>query len=67
MKHKLVKALGIISIILLFCTLLCGYWIGVHPYGNMKFHAVFSAVSICFAIITQLIFMFKCRFCNKHK
>lgn len=67
MRHKLVKGLGIISIILLCCTLLCGYWVGTHPVEDMKFHAVFSAISVCIAIITEFIFMFKCRFCNKHK
>lgn len=67
MKHKLVNLLGIVSIILLCCTLLCGLWVGSHPISDLKFHAMLSAISVVIAIITQMIFMFKCKFCVNHR
>lgn len=65
MKHILIKGMGILSIVLLCCTLICGGWVATHPMNDMRFHAVFSAVSIGFAMITLLVYMMKCRFCSK--
>lgn len=66
MKHIIIKVMGIISIFLLCCTLICGAWVGSHPNSDMKFHAMLSGSSVIFSIITQIAYMNKCRFCKKH-
>lgn len=65
MKHILVKSLGIISVVLLCCTLLCGVWVGTHEGSDLAFHATLSAVSVITAIISQVVYLLKCRHCGK--
>lgn len=65
MRHKIVKALGILSIILLCCTLICGIWISSHPVEDITFHAGLSAAAVVVALISQIASLCKCRFCKK--
>ena len=66
MKHKLVKCLGVTSIILLCLTLLCGAWVGTHEGSDTSFHAMFSSICVIIAIISQIISLFKCKYCKNH-
>ena len=65
MRHKVVKAMGILSITLLCCCLLCGMWMGTHPDSDKAFHGVFCGITVGFALITQIVYMNKCKFCGK--
>lgn len=64
MKHIMVKGLGILSIVLLCCTLLCGAWVATHETSDVSFHAALSSVSIIIAIISQIVSLVKCKFCK---
>ena len=66
MKHLFVNILGILSIILLSCTLLCGVWVATHEGSDISFHAIFSSVCIVIAILSQLVNLCKCKFCKKN-
>ena len=67
MKHIIVKGLGILSIILLSCTLLCGAWVATHETSDVSFHVAFSSVSIIIAIISQIVSLVKCKFCKARR
>lgn len=67
MKHIIVKVFGIISIVLLSCTLLCGAWVATHETSDITFHAVFSCISIIIALISQTVSLFKCKFCKMRR
>ena len=64
MKHFIVKSLNILTIVLLCCTLLCGAWVATHEITDLSFHATLSAVSVIVAIISEIVSLCKCRFCN---
>ena len=54
------KILGILSIILIVCALICGLWIKFHPQGNdMNFHFLLSLATMLLSLITLLLFVFK--------
>lgn len=57
------KVLGIVSLILIACALLCGLWIRFHPQGSdMRFHFFLSLAAMLFAFITIMLFMIRTRF-----
>ena len=54
------KILGILSIILIVCALICGLWIKFNPQGNdMNFHFLLSLSAMLLALITILFFVIK--------
>lgn len=54
------KILGILSIILIVCALICGLWIKFHPQGNdMNFHFILSLAAMLLALITIILYLFK--------
>lgn len=54
------KALGIVSIILIVCALICGLWMKTHPQGyDVNFHIWLSIAALVSALVTILLFLFK--------
>ena len=54
------KALGIVSVILIVCALICGLWMKIHPQGyDVNFHIWLSVVALASALVTILLFLFK--------
>jgi len=58
------KILGIISIILIACTLICGLWMKYGPVANAvekdtNFHAMLSIGTLLFCLVTIIIYMIK--------
>lgn len=52
------KIMGIVSILLLLCTIICGLWIKAHPEGNdLNFHSILSLASVLVSLITIILFM----------
>ena len=57
---NLTNLMGIISIVLLVCTIICGLWIKFHPKGNdMRFHFKLSLLAVIISLLTIILFMFK--------
>lgn len=55
----LTKILGVISIVLLICTIICGLWIKSNPISDLKFHFTLSLSTVLISLITIILFMFK--------
>lgn len=53
------KLFGGISILLLVCTLICGFWIKANPGEGLEFHGMLSSVSVIFALVTIILFLLK--------
>ncbi|MFV0394596.1 MAG: hypothetical protein ACK5LC_09405 [Coprobacillaceae bacterium] len=53
----LLKVSGIISIVLLSCTIFCGVWLKFHPVDDKSFHFILSISSVIVALITIVLFM----------
>lgn len=53
------KLFGGIAILLLVCTLICGFWVKANPGEGLEFHGMFSTVSVIFALITIILFLLK--------
>lgn len=54
------KVLGVISIVLIVCTLICGLWMKFGPGEKDKnFHAWLSIGTILVCLITIVCYMFK--------
>lgn len=54
------KIMGILSIVLLIATIICGLWIKFHPEGvDLSFHFKLSVTSVFIALITLILFMKK--------
>lgn len=54
------KVLGVVSILLLVSTIICGLWIKSHPAGNdLGFHFRLSLTTVILALITIVLFMIK--------
>jgi len=54
------KILGIITLIMLACTLLCGLWMKFGPgEKDAGFHGMLSIATILLAIVTIIIFIVK--------
>lgn len=53
------KMIGIIAIILIACTMLCGLWMKFGPgEKDANFHAVLSIGTLLFCLVTIVIYMF---------
>lgn len=54
------KILGIITLIMLACTLLCGLWMKFGPgEKDAGFHGMLSVATVILCIITVIFFMIK--------
>ncbi len=54
------KFLGIISIIAIACTLICGFWMKYGPgEKDVNFHMVLSAGTILLCLVTIVVYMIK--------
>jgi len=53
------KILGIVSIVLLVSTIICGLWIKSHPQEDMQFHFVLSLTTVIISLFTIVLFMLK--------
>lgn len=52
------KIIGVISILLLISTIICGLWIKFHPVGNdLNFHFKLSIITVMVSLITIILFM----------
>ena len=56
----LLKIIGVVSILLLICTITCGLWIKFHPVGNdLNFHFKLSIITVILSLVTIILFMIK--------
>jgi hypothetical protein len=56
----LLKIMGIASILLLICTIICGLWIKTHSEGNdLSFHFNLSITTVILSLLTIILFMIK--------
>ena len=54
------KALEIVSIILIVCALICGLWMKIYPQGyDVNFHIWLSIAALVSDLVTILLFLFK--------
>lgn len=54
------KALGIVSIILIVCALICGLWMKTHPQGyDVNFHIWLPIAALVSALVTIVLFLLK--------
>ncbi len=53
----LLKILGILSIVLIATTIICGLWIKSHPQDDIQFHFVLSLSTVLVALVTIVLFM----------
>jgi len=53
------KFLGIGSIVLILCALICGIWMKTHPGSDANFHAGLSILTLIVCLITIVTFMAK--------
>ena len=54
------KILGIISIILIACAMLCGLWLKFAPgEKDANFHAMLSIGTLLFCLVTIILYMVK--------
>lgn len=54
------KIIGVVSILLLICTIICGLWIKFHPVGNdLNFHFKLSIITVILSLVTIILFMIK--------
>ena len=54
------KIIGVVSIILLISTIICGLWIKFNPVGNdLNFHFKLSIITVILALVTIILFMIK--------
>lgn len=52
------KIMGILSIILIACALICGLWMRSHPgEGDKNFHAGLSMATLGVCIVTIILYM----------
>lgn len=55
--NLLLKGMGVISCILLSCTIICGLWIRTHPQEDMQFHFGLSLTAVLVSLVTIILFM----------
>nr|WP_308741878.1 hypothetical protein [uncultured Anaerocolumna sp.] len=55
----LLKLLGIVSIVMLISTIICGLWIRSHPQEDIQFHFVLSLTTVIISLLTIVLFMLK--------
>ncbi|GAA4653615.1 hypothetical protein GCM10023142_07530 [Anaerocolumna aminovalerica] len=55
----LLKLLGIVSIVMLISTIICGLWIKSHPQEDIQFHFVLSLTTVIISLLTIVLFMLK--------
>lgn len=54
------KILGILSIILIVCSLICGLWMKFKPVeGDVNFHSKLSIGTLVMCMVTIIIYMVK--------
>ena len=54
------KIIGVVSIILLISTIICGLWIKFNPVGNdLNFHFKLSIITVILSLVTIILFMIK--------
>lgn len=54
------KIMGVISIILIACSMLCGLWMKFGPgEKDGNFHMMLSIATMLFCLVTIILFMFK--------
>ncbi|QKN24411.1 hypothetical protein [Caproicibacterium lactatifermentans] len=54
------KSMGIISILLIACAMLCGLWMKFGPgEKDASFHGLLSIGTLVFCLVTIILFMFK--------
>ena len=51
------KIFGILSIVLIASTIICGLWIRVHPQEDIQFHFVLSLSTVLVSLVTIILFM----------
>lgn len=51
------RILGIASLVLLACTIICGLWIRKNPIDDKSFHFALSLASVILSFVTILLFM----------
>lgn len=51
------KIMGILSIVLLLCTIICGLWIKFHPQEDIQFHFMLSFITVIMSLFTIVLFM----------
>lgn len=51
------RILGIASLVLLACTVICGLWIRKNPVDDKSFHFVLSLASVILSFVTILLYM----------
>ncbi|WP_156946292.1 hypothetical protein [Clostridium akagii] len=50
--NLVLKIMGLVSIVLLISTIICGLWIKFHPVGNdLNFHFKLSIITVILALI----------------
>lgn len=54
----ILKISGIVCIILLISTIICGLWIKFNPVGNdLNFHFKLSITTVALSLVTIILFM----------
>ena len=54
------KFMGILSIILIVCSMICGAWIYYNPgQGDVKFHAGLSSFAMGITLVSIVLYMIK--------
>ena len=52
------KFMGILSIVLIVCSMICGAWIYFNPgQGDVKFHAGLSSFAMAISIVSLVLYM----------
>lgn len=51
------KILGIISLVMIVCTVICGCWIRAHKVDDISFHFILSLSTVCVSFATILLYM----------
>lgn len=54
------KFMGVLSIVLIVCSLICGVWMYFNPgQGDVRFHAGLSSSAMAFSLVSIVLYMLK--------
>lgn len=54
------KLMGILSIILIVCSMICGVWMYLNPgQGSVRFHAGLSGSAMVISLVSIVLYMIK--------
>ena len=57
---KNMKFMGVLSIVLIVCSLICGAWMYFNPgQGDVRFHAGLSSSAMAFSLVSIVLYMLK--------